>query len=145
MSTHLVNVDRLRRDLYPIPGDSRDFGGFVYDPTELLRQPGHRHVFVVHGYACGLAAIDPASGQLHHCWIRGRGQQPYGFFSSVVPCGAAPMAWARCRDGDFLWRVGHEPVPAPRSPGPAFALYPGALLCLADDGGELLWCDLPAG
>jgi hypothetical protein len=143
VSTHLVNVDRLRRQLYPCSGESREFGGFVYDPTELLRQPGQHHVFVLHGYGTGLAAVDPVTGELHHCWVRGRGKQPYGFFSGVVPCGTAPIAWARCRDGDFLWRVGQRPVLMPKTPGSAIAVYPDALLCLSHDGEELLWCVLP--
>jgi hypothetical protein len=144
VSTHRVSVDRFRRELYPTPGDSRDFGDLVYDPTEVLRQPGQRHVFVLHGSGSGVVAIDPDTGEFEHCWIRGRRKQPYAFINAVVACGTAPTAWVRCADGDFLWRVGQSPVPAPRAPGSAFALYPGALLCLSGDGGELLWCDLPA-
>jgi hypothetical protein len=143
VSTHLVNVDRFRREVYPIPGDSRDFGDLVYDPTEVLPRLGQRHVFVVHGSGTGVAAIDPATGEFHHCWIRGRRKQPYAFIRHVVPCGTAPTAWVRSGDGDFLWRVGESPVPAPQAPGSAFALYPDQLLCLSGDGGELLWCDLP--
>jgi hypothetical protein len=145
VSTHLVMVDRLRRELYPSPGDSRDFGDLVYDPTEVLRQPGQRHVFVVHGYGTGLAALDPDTGEFHHCWIRGRRKQPYAFISRAVPCATAPLAWGRSRDGDFLWRVGQPPVMMPEPPGMVVAVYPDALLCLSGDGGELLWCDLPAG
>ncbi|HEX2207236.1 MAG TPA: hypothetical protein VHG93_06100, partial [Longimicrobium sp.] len=124
VSTHLVNVDRLRREVYPTAGESRDFGDFVYDPTEVLRQPGQRHVFVWHGYGVGLAALDPATGEFHHCWIRGRAQQPYGFISGVVPCGTAPIAWGHSRDGDFLWRVGEPPVMMPEPPGTVIAVYP---------------------
>lgn len=118
VSTHLVNVDRHRQELYPVPGDSRDFGGFVYDPTELL----------------------------HHCWIRGRGKQPYGFINHAVPCGTAPLAWVHSMDGGFLWRVGQPPVKMPAVPefSLELALHPDALLCLAYGGEELLWCDLPA-
>jgi hypothetical protein len=146
VATYLVNVDRLRRELYPVPGDSRDFGGFVYDPTELLRQPGQRHVFVSHGSGTGLAAADPATGELHHCWIRGPRKQPYGFIHRVVPCGTAPLAWVHSKDGDFLWRVGESPVRMPAAPefSLVLALYPDTLLCLAHGGEELLWCDLPA-
>lgn len=144
VSTHLVNVDRFRRELYPVPGDSREFGDLVYDPTDVLRQPGQRHVFVVHGYGTGVAALDPVTGEFHHCWIRGRRQQPYAFIRHVVPCGTAPTAWVRCGDGDFLWRVGEPPVTMPEAPGTVVAVYPNALLCLSADGGEVLWCDLPA-
>lgn len=146
VATHLVDVDRSRREVYPIPGDSREFGGFVYDPTELVRQTGPRHVFVSHGYGTGLAAIDPATGELHHCWIRGPRKQPYGFVTRAVPCGTAPVAWVRSGDGDFLWHVGQPPVKIPAVPhlGTPLALYPGALLCLTSGGEELLWCEVPS-
>lgn len=143
VSTHLVDVDRLRREVYPTAGGSRDFGDFVYDPAEVLRQPGQRHVFVWHGYGVGLAALDPATGEFHHCWIRGRAQQPYGFISGVVPCGTAPIAWGHSRDGDFLWRVGEPPVMMPEPPGMVIAVFPDALLCTPYEGDALLWCDLP--
>jgi hypothetical protein len=144
VSTHRVSVDRLRREVYPMTGDSREFGDLVYDPTEVLHQPGQRHVFVVHGSGTGVVAIDPDTGEFEHCWIRGRRKQPYAFISRVVPSATAPAAWVRCRDGDFLWRVGEPPVMMPEPPGTVIALYPDALLCLSGDGGELLWCDLPA-
>jgi hypothetical protein len=144
VSTHLVMVDRSRRELFPCPGDSRDFGDLVYDPTEVLRQPGPRHVFVVHGYGTGLAALDPGTGEFHHCWIRGRRKQPYSFISAVVPCATAPLAWGRSRDGHFLWRVGEAPVMMPEPPGTVVAVYPDALLCASPAGDALLWCDLPA-
>lgn len=119
------------------------YGGFVYDPTEMLHPSGQRHVFLLHGYGTGLAALDPATGEVHHCWIRGRGKQPYGFIHGVVPCGQAPMAWGGSKDGAFLWRVGEPPEIMPDPPGMVIALYPHAMLCLSPDGAELLWCDLP--
>lgn len=142
--THQVDVwaDGVVR----MPGESRGFGAnVVYDPTELVHPSGRRHVFVLHGHRCGLAAIDPATGEQHDCWPRGGpGKQPYGFFYRAVPCGQAPIAWVGTRDGDFLWRVGDALLPMPEAPGVPLALYPDALLCLAPGGGELLWCDLPA-
>lgn len=138
--THLVEGDR---DVRRVPGRTRAFGPMVYDPTQLVRPPGQRHLFVLHGYGMGLAAVDPATGERHDCLLRPPRQQPYAFFSRVVPCGAAPLAWGRSRDGDFLWRVGDEPKLMPDAPGFVLALYPDALLCLAPGGGELLWCDLP--
>jgi hypothetical protein len=116
VATHLVDVDRFRREVYPIPGDSREFGDMVYDPTEVLPQLGQRHVFVLHGSGTGVAAIEPATGEFHHCWIRGRRKQPYAFIRHVVPCGTVPTAWVRSGDGDFLWRVGEAPVSAPGPP-----------------------------
>ncbi|WP_420125066.1 hypothetical protein [Longimicrobium sp.] len=143
--THRVDALHGLGELRRIPGQTRIVGDLVYDPTDVLWPAAHRHVLVWHGHGCGLAAIDPATGQLHHCWVRGRGQQPYGFFSGVLACGTAPVAWAPCGDGDFLWRVGQPPVPVPAPPDLAMpiALYPDALLCLSVDGGELLWCSLP--
>lgn len=143
VATHRVDALHGLGELRRVPGRSRGAGDLVYDPTELLRPFGHRHVFVWHGYGTGLSALDPATGELHHCWIRGRGRQPYGFFSGVVPCGQAPLAWGSSRDGAFLWRVGEPPRMVPDAPGLALAPYPDALLCLSPDGGELLWCDLP--
>ncbi len=138
--THLMEADR---DVRRVERQTRAFGGLVYDPTHLVRPWGREHLFVVHGYGSGLAAVDAATGELHHCRLRPPRQQPYGFFSGVVPCGTAPIAWGHSRDGAFLWRVGGEPVLMPDAPGPVLALYPDALLCVAPGGGQLLWCDLP--
>jgi hypothetical protein len=129
--------------IWRVEGASRGYGDLVYDPTELPGPWGHRHAFVVHGYGTGLAALDPETGEQHHCWIRGRRQQPYAFISRVVACGEAPIAWGHSKDGAFLWRVGQPPVMMPDPPGTVLALFPGALLCLAPDGGELLWAELP--
>jgi hypothetical protein len=135
----------LQGELRRIRWETHVYGGFVYDPIEMLHPSGERHVFLLHGYGTGLAALDPATGEVHHCWVRGPRQQPYAFFSGVVPCGTAPIAWARCSDGDFLWRVGQPPTLVPKAPGYGIALFPHALLCLSNDGGELLWCNLPPG
>lgn len=146
VATHRVDALHTTGELRRVPGQTRLFGGLVYDPTELLRPPGPRHVLVWHGYGTGLAAVDPATGEQHHCWIRGPRQQPYGYFSGVVTCGTEPAAWGRSRDGAFLWRVGQPPVLMPAIPesGVPLALYPGALLCLSNGGTELLWCELPS-
>lgn len=124
-------------------GETRAFGGMVYDPTELVRPWGHRHLFVMHGYGMGLAALDPETGERHDCLMRPPHKRTYAFFSSVVPCGRAPLAWGTSVDGSFLWRVGEDPVMMPHAPSSVLALYPDALLCLVPDGTELLWCDLP--
>jgi hypothetical protein len=141
--THQVHAGWA--DVVRVPGETRGFSAnVVYDPTELVHPSGQRHVFVLHGFRCGLAAIDPATGEQHDCWPRGGpGKQPYGFFYRAVPCGEAPIAWVSTRDGDFLWRVGDALLPMPEAPGVPLALYPDALLSLAPGGGELLWCDLP--
>lgn len=138
-----VVIHRMDESLLRVPEKSHSYGDFVYDPTELLRPWGQRHAFVWHGYGTGLAALDPETGELHHCWIRGRRKQPYAFISGVVACGDEPLAWGHSKDGAFLWRVGEPPRMMPDPPGRALALYPGALLCLAPEGDELLWCDLP--
>ena len=124
---------------------TRSFGGFVYDPTELLQPWGHRHAFVWHGYGTGLAALDPEGEEPHHCWIRGPRKQPYGFISGVVACGDEPLAWGHSKDGAFLWRVGEPPRMMPDPPGLVLAVYPGALLCQSPGGDALLWCELPDG
>lgn len=128
--------------VWRLDNQSHSYGDFVYDPTELLRPWGQRHVLVWHGYGTGLAALDPETGELHHCWIRGRRKQPYAFISGVVPCGDAPLAWGHSKDGAFLWRVGEPPRMMPDPPGPVLALYPGALLCQSPEGDALLWCDV---
>lgn len=138
--THLMEA---AVDVRRFTGHTRGFGGLVYDPTHLVRPFGQRHLFVLHGYGMGLAAVDPATGERHDCRLRPPRQQPYCFFSGVVPCGQAPLAWGRSVDGSFLWRVGDDPVLMPDAPGAVLALYPDALLCLAPGGGELLWCELP--
>lgn len=126
-----------------VEGKTRSYGGFVYDPTELLRPWGHRHVFLEHGFGTGLAALDPEKEETDHGWIRGPRKQPYSFIHGVVACGDEPLAWGHSKDGAFLWRVGEPPRMMPEPPGPVLALYPGALLCQSPGGDALLWCDLP--
>ncbi|HEY0016124.1 MAG TPA: hypothetical protein VGC13_07380 [Longimicrobium sp.] len=138
--THLVESDV---DVRRCRGETRRFGPMVYDPTYLVRPWGHQHLFVLHGYGMGLVALDPATGARHDCLMRPPHRRTYAFFSGVVPCGQAPLAWGTSVDGSFLWRVGEDPVLMPHAPGAVLALYPDALLCLAPDGTELLWCDLP--
>lgn len=134
--THLVETGPAGRNVRRVEGRTRLFGGLVYDPTELVRPFGQRHVFVRHGFGAGLAALDPASGERHDCRV-GADRNPYGYFSAAVPCGGAPLAWVRTRDGCFLWDLGEHllhPMPEVR---PVLALYPDALLALED--GELVW------
>lgn len=138
--THRMEGDS---DVRRVPGHTRGVGGMVYDPTRLVRPFGQRHLFVLHGFGTGLAALDPATGERHDCLMRPPRRRPYAFFHHVVPCGAAPLAWGTSVDGSFLWRVGDPPVRMPDAPGLVVALYPDALLCLAPDGTELLWCDMP--
>lgn len=126
--------------VWRVEGASRSYGEMVYDPTDLLRPWGQRHAFVLHGYGTGVAALDPETGEQHHCWIRGPREQPYCFISGVVACGEAPLAWGHSKDGAFLWRVGEPPVMMPDPPGPVLALYPHALLCQSPEGDALLWC-----
>jgi|GEM_PF-55086 len=123
-----------------VVGESREFGGLVYDPIDLLQPAGARHVLVTHGSGAGLVAVDPATGESFPCRVRSPGH-PYGFFRGVAPCATAPMAWVRCADGDFLWRFGHAPEPMPAAPGHVVALYPDALLCATADG--LAWVEMP--
>ncbi|WP_420125065.1 hypothetical protein [Longimicrobium sp.] len=137
--THQVEGDL---DVRRVPGRTRGFGGLVYDPTQLVRPFGQRHLFVLHGFGMGLAALDPATGERYDCLMRPPQRRTYAFFHRVVPCGAAPLAWGTSVDGSFLWRVGDPPVRMPDAPGPVVALYPDALLSLAPDGTELLWGDL---
>ena len=118
-----------------VGGRSRTFGGLVYDPTELARPWGERHVFVVHGYGTGVSALDPVTGESFAFPTPDRAG--YCHVHAVVPCGTAPIAWVRTKAGAFLWRVGAEAAPMPDAPGRILALYPDALLCA--DGGELVW------
>lgn len=134
--THLVEAGPAGRNVRRVDGRTRVVGGLVYDPTELARPFGQRHVFVRHGFGAGLAALDPATGERHDCRV-GAERNPYGYFSAVVPCGGGPLAWVRTRDGCFLWDLGEHrlhPMPEVR---PVLALYPGALLAL--EGDELVW------
>ncbi len=123
-----------------VVGESRAYGGLVYDPIDRLQPAGSRHALVTHGSGAGLAAVDPATGEIFHCRVR-PGGNPYSFFHAAVPCGTAPMAWVRCRDGDFLWRFGSAPERMPAAPGHVLAVYPNALLCATADG--LAWVAMP--
>ena len=123
-----------------VPGDTRSFGGLVYDPTEPVRPFGARHLFVLHGHRCGLAALDPETGEVHHCAVRREGH-PYAFFHAVAVCADSPRAVVTCRDGAFLWEPGVRLDPLPGLPGLAWALYRDVVLCAA--GAELLWVTLP--
>jgi hypothetical protein len=132
--THLAEGSAGRA--FRVEGRTRAFGGLVYDPTELVRPLGERHLFVRHGFGAGLAALDPATGERHDCRT-GPERNPYGYFSTVVPCGGAPLAWVRTRDGCYLWDLGEHllhPMPEARL---VLALYPDALLAL--EGDELVW------
>jgi hypothetical protein len=111
--------------------------GIVYDPTQVLSPFGQRHAFVVHGSGLGLAAVDPAGGELHHCELRPGCRQPYAFVHHVVPCGQVPTAYVGCKDGSFLWRVGQAPERIPDPAGVVVALFPDVLLC--GDGETLAW------
>lgn len=132
--THLARASRGHAER--VEGRSRTFGGLVYDPTAPLMPGGARHVFVLHGHRCGLAALDPATGERHDCAVR-PAAHPYGFFADPAD---SPIAVVQCGDGALLWEPGVRLEPLSAVPGTAWKIYGGELLCAA--GGELLWLRL---
>ncbi|HEU0014523.1 MAG TPA: hypothetical protein VFQ45_12610 [Longimicrobium sp.] len=134
VETHLVRVGggALER----VPGASRALTRLVYDPTELIRPAGQRYLLVRHGYGAGVSAIDPATGEQHHCRVLPDGRHPYGFFSYPAACTDAPLAWVPTKDGTFLWHIGGALEPRADAHLP-LVLTADALLHL--DGDDLAW------
>lgn len=140
--THLAWGSRWRGVDGSVEGKTRTFGPFVYDPTQLVRPFGARHLFVLHGLGAGLAALDPETGERHDCAVRGSAH-PYSFFQDPAISADAPVAVVQCRDGAFLWEPGVRLEPLAGVPGKAWKVYGGDVLCAA--GGELVWVALPEG
>lgn len=142
--THRVSGPKGPGGLERVPGDTRGFSkGIVYDPCEFSMPWGARHAFVWNGFGAGLAAVDPATGEM--ATFRARAENhPYGFIHAVTSSGVDETALVETKDGAFLWRVGHPlPPPIQAPPGRVLALYPGALLELESEGRHLAWHDLP--
>lgn len=139
--THLAWGSRWRGVDGRVEGKTRTFGGLVYDPTQLMRPFGARHLFVLHGLGAGLAALDPETGERHDCAVRGS-THPYTFFEPPAISADAPIAVVQCRDGAFLWVPGVRLEPLAGVPGKAWKVYGEEILCAA--GGELVWARLPS-
>ncbi|HEU0052210.1 MAG TPA: hypothetical protein VFQ39_03490 [Longimicrobium sp.] len=136
--THLARADESIVAVLREPGRSHvAAAGVIYDPTLVLWPFGRRHAFAIHGEGTGVVAVDPESGELHHCRVRPGGKQPYSFIRHVAPSADEASAYVRCRDGAFLWRVGEAPVRIAEPRADVLALYRGALLVA--DGESLRW------